>query len=228
MKRKVFGREIDWERNEIDKFIFTFFYDDNYEQCGVYTIEIGIDETKRFIRSIVDFNNRNFLKRIFVKYFIFTTDTGTEICIDKDDINIFLDDFFSSTDIILTPLGSGVINDDRYSSIFATKDKLIFEKFEGRDYNYRCIENKIIIEQIISFLRLLCNGINNGSVYYCNKDDMYDGIMNIESVLTVNPEPDNNILFNFIYKNQVTFSTKFPIDTIKTLIEQYERSEVNK
>ena len=227
MKRKTYGREIEWERNEIDKFIFTFFYDDKYEQCGVYTIEMSIDGTKRFIQSIVDFNNHNFLKRIFTKYFIFTTDTGTEICIDKDTINLFLDDFntCSSTDIILTPLGSGIINDDRDSSIFATKDKLIFEKLDNKDYNYRCIENKIIIEQIIPYLRLLCNGSNSGNVYYY--EEMYDGIMSVKSILTINSE-SNKILFNFVYKNQVTFSTKFPIDTVKTLIEQYERSEVNK
>ena len=68
MKRKVFGREIEWERNEVSKFIFTFYYDDEDKQCGVYTKEMSIDETKKFINEIIGFDHDNFLMKIFKKY----------------------------------------------------------------------------------------------------------------------------------------------------------------
>ena len=216
MKRKVFGREIEWERNEVSKFIFTFYYDDEDKQCGVYTKEMSIDETKKFINEIIGFDiHDNFLMKIFKKYFIFTTDTGRDIYLNRDSIFDLVKDFYSSPKTCIIFAESETINDENDSSIFDWGGNIIFEKFESGGCNYRKICSDC--SEIISLL--LSNISTNITIHYPDLN-IFDGWQyDIISDLLITMIEDL-VCFSFITNKETDLVLYFSRDNIKTFIER--------
>jgi len=223
MKRRSLGREIEWERNEVSKFIFTFYYDNEDKQCRVYTKEMGINETKIFIKEINKFYNDNFLKKIFKRYFIFTTDTGEDIYLNRETIFDFLEgDFIYSpvSNVVFTELGLGVINDENDSSVFINDKNLIFESFEPDGCNYREIYSDC--SEIIA--RLSSSIFTDITIFYTDLN-IFDGWnYNIISNLLITMV-DDVVCFSFITNKETDIVFYFSRDNIKTLIKQYEKLE---